>query len=76
MTGNTKKHFTVTVNSQACKGCGYCQGMCPNDVYEQGTEMNAAGYIFMTAPHQDQCIGCLSCVMVCPDFAIRVEDRS
>lgn len=76
MASKKKKHFTVMVGAHACKGCGYCKGMCPKGVYEQAEELNAAGYNFMTAPHEDQCIGCLTCVMVCPDFAITVEERA
>jgi NAD-dependent dihydropyrimidine dehydrogenase PreA subunit len=70
-----KKQFAVTVAPEACKGCGYCQELCPKGVYVLGAELNAAGYIFMTVEDQERCIGCLSCVMGCPDFAISVEDR-
>lgn len=72
----TKRSFLVTINALACKGCGYCQALCPKNVYEFGKEMNAAGYAVMTPARPDQCIGCLTCVMVCPDFAITVEERT
>lgn len=75
MAGNIKS-FTVVVASGACKGCGYCKELCPKNVYEQGEDMNTEGYFFMTSPGQDSCIGCLACVMVCPDFAITVEERA
>jgi NAD-dependent dihydropyrimidine dehydrogenase PreA subunit len=75
MASKEKKHFTVSVDAQACKGCGYCQEMCPKTVYEQGTALNPAGYAFMASPGQDNCVGCLTCVMVCPDFAITVAER-
>ncbi len=70
-----KKHFTVTVDSGACKGCGYCRELCPKGVYDFGAEMNPSGYTYMTAPNQEACVGCLTCVMVCPDFALSVEDK-
>lgn len=75
MSEKVKKQFDVVVDKLACKGCGYCEELCPKSVYLQGKEMNAAGYMYMDAPEHDKCIGCLTCVMVCPDFAITVEDR-
>jgi len=70
-----KKNYTVVVDTQTCKACGYCKELCPKNVYEQGKDINTTGYMFMTASEQDKCIGCLTCVMVCPDFAITVEER-
>lgn len=70
-----KKQFTVVVNALACKACGYCAGTCPKNVFEPGNNLNSAGYNFMTVTAEDQCIGCLACVMVCPDFAVTVEER-
>lgn len=69
-----RKTYNVVVDSKQCKGCGYCAEMCPRQVYELGTELNGAGYEFMTVAQADRCVGCLACVMACPDFAISVEE--
>ena len=74
METKAKKRFAVTVDARLCKGCGYCRELCPKDVYALGEAMNAAGYTFMTVADQTRCVGCLTCVMVCPDFAVTVED--
>ena len=42
-----KKSFTVRVNAELCKSCGYCKELCPKQVYDFGEEMNAAGYKYM-----------------------------
>lgn len=70
-----KKSFTVRIDAELCKGCGYCKELCPKQVYEFGEEMNAAGYKYMAVVAMDNCIGCRTCMMVCPDFATQVEDN-
>ena len=70
-----KKNFNVTVDAVLCKGCGYCKELCPKSVYEFGSEYNESGYKFMTVAAMDACIGCRTCMMVCPDFAIEVVDQ-
>jgi 2-oxoglutarate ferredoxin oxidoreductase subunit delta len=35
--------------------------------------MNEAGYIPTEHKDETQCIGCLNCMVYCPDFAIVVE---
>ena len=42
-----KKSFTVRVNAELCKSCGYCKELCPKQVYDFGEELNAAGYKYM-----------------------------
>ena len=68
--------FSVVIDADLCKGCGYCEEGCAKGVYSAGTEMNSQGYAFMLAPHSDKCVGCLTCVMCCPDFAIAVDERA
>ena len=70
-----KKSFNVRVDDVLCKGCGYCRELCPKGVYALGQEYNAAGYTFMTVAAMDNCIGCRTCMMVCPDFAIEGSER-
>lgn len=69
-----RKQYLVNVDTGQCKACGYCAEMCPRGVFAPGSELNAAGYEFMTVAQADQCVGCQSCVMVCPDFALSVKE--
>ena len=70
-----KKSFSVRIDAELCKGCGYCKELCPKQVYEFGEDMNAAGYKYMAVVAMDNCIGCRTCMMVCPDFATQVDDN-
>ena len=68
-----KRLFQVDVNSSLCKECGYCKEVCPSKVFETSGILNTSGYQYMIAKHSEKCIGCLKCLMICPDFAISVE---
>lgn len=64
--------YEVEVTSAFCKECGYCREVCEQGVYEQSTVINGQGYRPMVAAATDKCVGCLKCLMICPDFAISV----
>ena len=72
MTKKEKKQFLAEVDPVLCKACGYCAEVCTTDVFEQAEAFNVHGYQPMRAAHTDQCIGCLNCFVVCPDFAITI----
>lgn len=57
----------VTINPKLCKKCGICVSVCPKRVLEieQGKPAEAV--------RNEDCIGCRSCELKCPDFAIEVE---
>lgn len=69
-----KKNFKTEVVGTLCKGCGYCAETCPKNVFEPAGELNSQGYDYMTAPRTADCIGCTTCLMICPDFAIRITE--
>ncbi|MHC1727906.1 MAG: 2-oxoacid:acceptor oxidoreductase family protein [Syntrophobacteraceae bacterium] len=71
-----KGEFNVTVNFSVCKQCGYCREVCNKDVFDISDSYNPSGYRPMTAARSDNCAGCLSCLMVCPDFAVSIEPTS
>lgn len=63
----------VTINKEACKGCGLCVSACPKNVLAiSSSDSNKAGY-FVAESVNDNCIGCISCALMCPDTAITVE---
>ena len=68
-----KKCFKPEVNSALCKECGYCCEVCEQDVFENSEMFNQAGYRYIIAKHAENCNGCMKCFLICPDFAILVE---
>lgn len=64
-----KKLFSQTIYRHWCKSCGICVALCPKDVYTR----NETGGPEIIKP--DECIGCLSCEIHCPDFAISITPR-
>lgn len=69
------REFEVTVNGSICKGCGYCREVCSLGVFELSGEFNSLGYRPAVAAHTDNCVGCLRCLYICPDFAITVKGK-
>ena len=66
----------LTILSQSCKGvddCGICKFVCPQQLFQACREMNAAGYYPPELTDPDECTGCRTCMLCCPDFAIVVE---
>lgn len=59
--------FTVTVDKAKCDGKGDCVDTCPVSVFEirEGKSEPVK---------MDDCLGCESCVGVCPTGAITVEE--
>jgi 2-oxoglutarate ferredoxin oxidoreductase subunit delta len=60
----------VTINTELCKGCGFCIEFCPSKVLEFSDEFNSKGYHPPRASKPEACSGCDLCGIYCPDFAI------
>ncbi len=67
--------YTVEINPVVCKGCGYCQEMCPKGVFATSDTFNASGYKPTAVINPDRCVGCLKCLYICPDFAITIRSQ-
>jgi 2-oxoglutarate ferredoxin oxidoreductase subunit delta len=65
-----KPRGLVTINTELCKGCGFCIEFCPSGVLEVSAQFNSKGYHPPHAVRPDACTGCDLCGMYCPDFAI------
>ena len=65
----------VSVNENACKGCGLCAGACPKKIMGISDRFNQKGYHPAQCLQQDACIHCAFCAMICPDTAITVQKR-
>lgn len=59
--------YKVILDSDMCKICGLCADFCPMNVYDY-----TLGSVPIPA-RQSDCIGCLKCETICPDFAIKIE---
>lgn len=61
-----RKTGTVEIDSDLCKGCDLCVAICPEDVLEMTTSMNAKGWPVVELA-RDGCTGCGLCAVACPD---------
>lgn len=66
--------YHVEVNPVNCKECGYCLEICAPKVFAKSDSVNANGYRYMKVVNEEECDGCQKCVMICPDFAIKVQE--
>jgi NAD-dependent dihydropyrimidine dehydrogenase PreA subunit len=59
----------VKIEEKGCRGCTLCEDICPVDVfeYDQGKDLAKVA-------RMDDCIGCLSCIYVCPSRCVFVTD--
>ena len=85
--GETVKHWRKPLDSDRyssprgrvhlipdrCKGCGYCVEFCPKEVLEVSDEFNAKGYHIPRIKPGGECVACMFCERICPDFAIYIE---
>lgn len=64
----------ITIDENVCKGCELCVNACPKHIIAlSGDKLNAKGYHPARVTDMEQCIGCASCAVMCPDCAITVE---
>jgi NAD-dependent dihydropyrimidine dehydrogenase PreA subunit len=63
----------VSIDFNACKGCGYCSLVCAKKVFEQGTAINGMGYTPYRVATPEACTGCRRCFFVCPDFCLEIH---
>jgi len=64
----------VTINQDACKGCGLCVTACPKKIVVLSkTTINAKGYNPVEITDMSLCIGCANCARMCPDLVLTVE---
>lgn len=62
----------VVIDSERCKGCGYCVLSCPKAVLAMSGEFNRSGFFPAAATGMEKCTGCAMCAEVCPEIAIEV----
>jgi 2-oxoglutarate ferredoxin oxidoreductase subunit delta len=68
--------FEVILSPEMCKACGFCLNVCPTDVFVWDTRVNGAGWFPVAVARGDDCVGCMLCFQLCPDFCLTVEART
>lgn len=61
-----KSRLYPDINRKWCKNCGICVVFCNQDVFDR----DSLGRPVMSRP--EQCNGCRSCLLRCPDIAIEL----
>jgi NAD-dependent dihydropyrimidine dehydrogenase PreA subunit len=61
----------IRLDEELCKGAGFCERVCPKDVFEIDLDRRLA-----TLPRADACVQCGACVVQCPFDALTFESPS
>jgi 2-oxoglutarate ferredoxin oxidoreductase subunit delta len=72
-----EKEMSVRILKEFCKGCEYCVDTCPKAVFQlrkDPEDLNAKGYYVPIIAQPEKCTKCRMCELICPDFAIEVEE--
>ena len=64
--------YTVTITENYCKGCGFCVKYCPKQVLAIDAASGKKGYHTAKVTAPQNCVGCMSCALVCPEGAIGI----
>ena len=62
------------IDVDRCKGCGLCVEVCPKNVLEISSGVNAKGYFPAYQARPEDCIFCTACCIMCPDVAIAITE--
>ena len=65
-----KRRGHTVINTERCKGCGFCVAFCPSRCLSLSHQFNRKGYHYPEVVDPEMCRGCDLCGMLCPDFAI------
>jgi len=66
--------YRIIIDTDRCKGCELCIGVCPRHVLKMSTDLNQTGAHFPNVLPAHDCIGCCQCAIICPDAAIEIEE--
>ncbi len=64
----------VHILEDRCKGCSYCVEFCPRKVLALSDRFNVKGYHPPDIVAPESCTACHLCELICPEFAIGVEE--
>lgn len=64
----------LTINENACKGCGLCVNACPKGLLAiTNDRLNEKGYHAVALTDEEKCVTCAICATMCPDVVITIE---
>ena len=61
--------FTIVIDTEKCKGAGFCEQVCPRDCYAIDQNHHKA-----TMPGAERCVQCGACIVQCPFDAISFKN--
>ncbi|MEE9133626.1 MAG: HgcAB-like fusion protein [Gemmatimonadota bacterium] len=61
----------IALDAELCKGAGFCEQVCPTDVFEVDYERRLA-----SLPRAVQCVQCGACIVQCPFDALHFRSPS
>ncbi|HOK22873.1 MAG TPA: 4Fe-4S dicluster domain-containing protein [Candidatus Hydrothermia bacterium] len=70
-----KKSFEIEVQKDWCKACYICVKACPKNVFDISEIESHRGFKEVIPARIEECIGCMMCENLCPDFAIEVKEK-
>jgi 2-oxoglutarate ferredoxin oxidoreductase subunit delta len=68
------KKFHIKADRERCKACYICLENCPKNVFEKDDGFNSKGYQPIRVARPQDCIGCRSCTIVCPDIVFELYE--
>ena len=67
--------FELKIEKEKCKGCGLCVSVCVRNLLKLSPEKNSSGLPYMYITDDNECIGCKSCAIICPDSVISIYKK-
>ncbi len=64
----------IRILEDRCKGCVYCVEFCPRGVLARSERYNVKGYHPPDVVDQEACNACHLCELLCPEFAIGIQE--
>lgn len=69
--------FKINVDWSKCRATSTCVKICPTFVFKlKKIKINNEKKLVSYVINEDLCIGCMGCVVLCPNKAITVEPKS
>lgn len=68
-------NMPVWVDEKRCKACNICVSVCPAGVLAMRDDKHSIKGTMIEVVYPSSCIGCRSCELQCPDFAIYVAEK-